>query len=256
MQKENSDFILAILFGSSFILLFGTITFLVIVNYVKHKRRFLVEKQMREAQYQQALLQAQLEMQDHTFQVVSQEIHDNVGQILSLVKLNLNILALKEKENESIDNLKGLVKTAIAELRDIGVGYYADRLVEKGLVQAIEQQVIQLNKSGIFTTNFHTQVPWIEMGKNKIIFLYRMVQEALNNVVKHSDADKVSVEIFEKNSEYHILISDNGKGFSQKNSSFVPGIGLKSIQQRAAMIDARALIKSEQGIGTTVNLIF
>lgn len=104
MQTEKEDIILAILVGSLFVLLFGFITFLVVINFVRRKRKILMERRVREAQFQQELLQAQLEMQEHTFRTVSQEIHDNVGQILSIVKLNLNILTFGNEDNERNTN--------------------------------------------------------------------------------------------------------------------------------------------------------
>jgi len=96
----------------------------------------------------------------------------------------------------------------------------------------------------------------LAIEKNKIIFLHRMVQEVLNNVVKHSGADHVSIHIFRKNEEVHIIVKDNGKGFTKKGPEFKAGIGLSSIRQRASMIGAKAEITSEPGSGTTVNFSF
>jgi signal transduction histidine kinase len=256
MQKEKQDIIIAILVGSLFVLLFGFITFLVVINYVRRKRKLLLEKEMRDANFQQSVLKAQLEMQDHTFKVVSQDIHDNVGQILSLVKLNLNILTLDEKHNDTFNNLKELVMNAIVELRDLGSGYYADRLIEKGLVVAIQHQLHQLERTGMFTTSFYSDTTTLHIDKNKTIFLYRMVQEALNNVLKHSGANHVKVSIFKNNDETHITLEDNGKGYSTTNKDFKAGIGLSSIQQRASMIDAKVSINSAPGFGTVVNFMF
>jgi len=101
---------------------------------------------VRESQCQQELLQAQLEMQDHTFRAVSQEIHDNVGQILSLAKVHLNIITFEREEHEALNTIKELVSNAISELRDLSNGYYADRLVEEGLLVAIRHQLTQLTK--------------------------------------------------------------------------------------------------------------
>jgi signal transduction histidine kinase len=256
MQKEKQDIILAIVMGSLFVLLFGFITFLVIINYIRRKKKLLLEKQMQESHYQQAFLKAQLEMQEHTFKAISQEIHDNVGQILSLAKLNLNILSFEQKDNPTFDTVKELVTNAILELRNLGTGYYADRLVEEGLIVAIQHQLTQLNKTGLFTTSFKSELEVVTVDKSKTIFLYRMVQEALNNVVKHSGADRVQVNIFKKDDEVHIRIRDNGKGFESRGSDFKAGIGLSSIQQRASMIDAKAYINSKPGAGTLVNFVF
>jgi len=256
MQEEKQNIILAILTGSLFVLLFGFITFLVVINFVRRKRKILLETQVRESQFKQELLQAQLEMQDHTFRAVSQEIHDNVGQILSLAKVHLNIITFEKQENEGLNTIKELVTNAISELRDLSSGYYADRLVEEGLIVAIQQQLQQLTKTGLFTTSFHSEIDSLVIDKSKTIFLYRMIQEVLNNVVKHSEADHVNVHIARKGEEVHITLKDNGKGFRTTREGFKPGIGLSSIQQRALMIGAKADISSEEGSGTIVNLIF
>ncbi len=255
MQTEKQNIIIAILTGTAFILLFGFFTFLIVLNYVKRKRKLLLEKQIREAEFQQELLQAQLEMQEHTFRTISQEIHDNVGQILSLAKVNLNILTLNGNGSEPLVVIKDLVTGAITELRNLTSGYYADRLTDVGLLVAIKNQLEQLQKTGLFATSFSTSINSIPVDRNKTIFLYRMVQEALNNVVKHSGADKIWVDIHNREGDIHISISDNGRGFSTHARDFKPGIGLSSIQQRAAMIGATAKIISEKDKGTTVHLV-
>lgn len=256
MQKEKHDIIIAIVVSSLFLSLIGCITFLVVVHHIRTKRRLLSEKEIRDAQYQQAVLRAQLEMQDHTFKVISQDIHDNVGQILGLIKLNLNILTLHQKDNEILNNLKELVTSASADLRDLGAGYYADHLIEKGLINAIRHQIQQLEKTGLFTTSFYAEPYEPVMDKNKIIFIYRMVQEVLNNILKHSAANHVAINIYQAEDRMYIKIADNGKGFETSDSGFTPGIGLSSIQQRASMIDATVDIQSEPGTGTTIIFTF
>jgi len=256
MQTEKEDIIIAILVGSLFVLLFGFITFLVVINFVRRKRKILMERRVREAQFQQELLQAQLEMQEHTFRTVSQEIHDNVGQILSIVKLNLNILTFGNEDNEKLQTIKQMVKNAITELRNLSAGYYADRLLEEGFLVAIQQQLDQLDKTGMFTTSFNSDLETLSMDKSKMIFLHRIVQEILHNVVKHSEATHIDARISKENDEIHIVLQDNGKGFNSNNPDFKPGIGLSSIRQRASMIGANVLINSEIGAGTIVKLAF
>lgn len=252
MTTDKQNIILAILTGTAFILLFGFFTFLIILNYVKRKRKLILEHQIREAKFQQEVLQAQLEMQEHTFQTISQEIHDNVGQILSLAKVNLNIVVMEGNASPRILDVKEQVTDAIAELRHLSSGYYSDKLADIGLLSAIKNQVEQLGKTGLFAVEFQSGPDHLEVDKNKTIFLYRMVQEVLNNAVKHSAADKVCVRIFEKEDEIHIIISDDGKGFNENDAGFTPGIGMKSIRQRAAMINTTVDFRSGSGTGTTV----
>jgi signal transduction histidine kinase len=256
MQEENQDIAIAVVAGIFFILLFGFITFMVIANYFKQKRRLLLERHNREAGFRQALMKAQMEMQEHTFKNISQEIHDNVGQILSLIKLNMNILSMEMKHNEEFNTIRELLGNAISELRDLGAGYHSEKVVDAGLVEGIRKQMEQLAKTKLFTTCFHSHIGNLNLERDKIIFLYRMVQEALNNIVRHSGASHVVAEIYQRNDDVYITLKDNGKGFRQNSTDFKPGIGLISMRERAAMIDAKMDIKSESGLGTTVSFIF
>jgi signal transduction histidine kinase len=114
----------------------------------------------------------------------------------------------------------------------------------------------QLAKTKLFTTCFHSHIGNLNLERDKIIFLYRMVQEAINNIVRHSGASHVIAEIYQRNDDVYITLKDNGKGFRQNSTDFKPGIGLISMRERAAMIDAKMDIKSESGLGTTVSFIF
>ena len=257
MQEEKSAVILGIIVGSVFVTLFGFIMLLVIINFFKRKRKILIEQKVKDAQYEQAVLQAQLEMQEHTFKTISQEIHDNVGQILSLAKVNLNIITLEnEGGNDKINTVKDLVGKAITDLRDLSMGYYADRLAEEGLLFAIQHELNQLQKTNLFTVSFTSELEDLKIEKNKSIFLYRMMQEILNNIVKHSHATHVAVQVLQENNKVKISVQDNGVGFDFIQKNFKPGIGLTSLQKRAAMIDCTLQIESEPNKGTTVNLTF
>ena len=256
MQKENQDIIIAIISGTLFVLLFGFITFLVVVNYVRRKRKLFQEKEAREVTFQKELLQAQLEMQEHTFRSIAQDIHDNVGQILGLVKLNINLLSLEFKDNETVETLREQTNKAIAELRHLGTSYHADRLAEQGLIFAIKQQLNQLQKTGMFTTSFHSEYERLQMSKSQVIFLYRMLHEALNNIVKHAKASTIQISILPSGDEVCITVRDNGCGFDRTDKGFKPGIGLISMQERAEMINVRVEVSSIPKTGTAVNFIF
>lgn len=256
MQTEKEDLIIAIIASSLFVLLFATITFMVVLNFVKRKRKILLEREIREAQFKEELLKAQLEMQEHTLKTISQEIHDNVGQILSIAKLNLNIITFEDQQNEKLQTVKIQVTEAITELRNLSAGYYADKLVEEGFLVAIRHQLAQLERTGIFATRFDTDMESISLNKNKVIFLHRIVQEILHNVVKHSGADMITAKMFRENDLIHLSIQDNGNGFNSETSGFKTGIGLNSMRQRASMIGASIEIKSIPGNGTIVKLAF
>lgn len=257
MEKQNQDIIVAIIVGVLFVILFGFLMLIVIVNYVRNKRKVMLEKQKREIQFQQEVLQAQIEMQEYTLKSISQEIHDNVGQVLSLAKVNLSILTLNHKPDERLVTIKDLVGKAIVDLRALSTGYFGQSLVETGLQEAIKRELEQLEKTGLFHTAFSTDLTEIDVNSNKAIFIYRMVQEILNNIMKHSGAKNIAIAISRKSDDkVHILVNDDGRGFDTADEGFKPGIGLKSMQQRASMIAAEVNIDSKKGLGTNVELIF
>ncbi|NCI47989.1 sensor histidine kinase [Sediminibacterium soli] len=252
---DKTSVILLILSCTSFVLIFVFFTFLVVSNNIKRKRKFLIEKQNRESEFKQELLHTQLEMQEHTFQNISQEIHDNVGQILSLVKLHLNILTASQSVSPQLMEIKEQVNNAITELRNLSNGYYGEKLADMGLQTAIRNQLTHLEKTGLYTINFYSEIDHVVIDRSKTIFLYRMMQEIFNNVVKHAAADHITVKLLAKEDKIHILVKDNGKGFAIEDKHFVPGIGLSSMRNRAAMIQAILIIESEENNGTTVNLV-
>ncbi len=257
MGTTNQDILIAILVGIVFIFLFCSLMIMVLINFVRRKRKILLEKQEREAAFQQQLLQVQIEMQENTLKTISQEIHDNVGQVLSLAKMNLSILTLKDKSNEKLEDIKELVGKAIVDLRALSTGYYGQGLEDDtGLIKAIRREIKRLEKTELFSIHFTTEIAEIELEKNKAIFLYRMIQEIFNNILKHSEAKNINIAIFQQKDTIHIKIADDGKGFDKTDSSFKAGIGLNSLQQRAAIMGAELIMESSINKGTSVELIF
>lgn len=254
MEEVSRVVIVGVVSGTMFLLLFTLVMMMVLINYQRRKKKLLYEKKAMEAHFQQELLQAKLEVQEHIFKTVSQELHDNVGQILSLAKVNLNILTMEGPHDARIKEVSGLVGNAIHELRDISSGFFADKLLEEGLVTAIRKELIKLEKTGLLMTSFYTDTEHLLIDKTKTIFLYRIVQEICNNIIKHSAAANVSVAIHNRQQQIQISIHDDGKGFNESDDRFKPGIGLSSIRQRAEMIGAYITIDSSTGKGTSIQL--
>ncbi|MEJ7692109.1 MAG: sensor histidine kinase [Daejeonella sp.] len=200
-------------------------------------------------EYGQTLLKSQLEIQEQTLRHISREIHDNIGQVLSLVSLNLNTITAPDKEKLVFTN--ELVTKAIDDLRGLSKSLNPDRVQMIGITESIKTELDQLERTGIFQTSLDIKQDLKEISPEKTIILYRMVQEVLNNIIKHSRADQIVVS-FESNEESdQISIEDNGCGFDLGNNS--PGIGLQNLRQRASMINAELNITSTINEGTTVS---
>jgi len=196
--------------------------------------------------HENAVLKAQLDMQEYTFQMVSREVHDNIGQNLSLAKLILNTQAFEDPEESAVqvNNSVTMIGTAVKDLIDLSITMDSDIMVYNGLVKAIEAEVKKLNTSHVYqiTYNISGYVVFLE-GPNEIM-LYRIVQETLQNIIKHANATLIDIHLYYYTSYFKLAIQDNGNGFSSDHIN--RGIGLINIQNRCAELKGTCSIISNQ----------
>jgi signal transduction histidine kinase len=208
--------------------------------------------------FEQEKIQTRLEIREHTFQNISQEIHDNVAQTLSLAKLNLSTIHddFTAEEQAKVTEAKNLVAKAIHDLRDIAKAINTDYIKSIGLTGAIDQQLKILRKSGIFKITYIVRGDEEMYDSSKELFVFRIIQELLNNVVKHANADMIELIIEYHAEEVTIRVADNGRGFDVNGlvSNQEKGLGLASIRDRAKLIGGQLLISSERGKGTKIIL--
>ncbi len=208
-----------------------------------------------ESRYKQELLTTQLEIQEQTLATISQEIHDNIGQILSLAKLNLNTMLVQPAGKPKLDSTVQLVSKAISDLRDLSRSMHGDRIAELGLHEAIAAEMKIVQNTGQFTTDMQTTGSIYRLEQQPEMVLFRMVQEALHNAIKHSLASNISIHMDYQPELLTLKVSDNGKGFSPEQlQAAQKGIGLKSMQNRAALIGATFSITSPATGGTTITI--
>jgi len=245
------------------ILIIGTLTFIVLAISVfilfRGYQLRVLKHQREKGKFQQILLQTQLEIQEQTLRTISQEIHDNIGQTLSLAKLNLAL----EDEQQSGGNIKvasshQLVSKAIQDLRDLSRSLNTDYVAEMGLIRSIEYELEMISKTGVIKTNLQVEGQQRKLDKQKELILFRIVQESLNNIIKHAAADRLSVTANYQPQELLITINDNGKGVDlaplNENGNAVFGLGIRNMDNRAKLIGADFSMASTIGAGTTVNI--
>ena len=150
MQDAKSQVIFTII-AVIVILLFLGVLFLVMLFYYNNKKgQMSKEQQLMRAAYDKQLLESKLEIQEQTFDMISQEIHDNVGQILSLAKVQLSIMEQKQSvEGELLTNVKESISLAMTELRDIAKSLSSERLQKLSLQDSITQEIRRINRSGL-----------------------------------------------------------------------------------------------------------
>lgn len=251
MQKEKVDIIVTVISISLFILLLVISVLFLFRIYLKRKNKLLLEQERMNIEFEQTLLKSKLEIQEHTFREISQEIHDNIGQVLSLVRINLNTLDTPN-DREKINQMDEWMEKAITDLRHLSHSLDADHIRRHGWISPVKKLLNGLQRSGKFKTIIEHDSDLPELGHDKPIILFRMIQEVINNIIRHAGADTIHLEVKRENDKIAVRIRDNGKGFDVGRNP--GGIGLQNLRSRSKMINAELAIKSEKGKGTTVTI--
>ncbi len=245
-------FVIALLVMGMFILLLAAL-------YSRKQQKNKTEKLRMENQFQQSLIEAQVETQEQTLNTLSQEIHDNVGQVLSLAKLNLNTLhkdSFQPQDAEKITGSVELISKAINDLRALSRSLNGEMMVDIGLADAMRNETRLLQNTGQFKVDFSSKGNTFEIPRQKEVVLYRIVQECFHNILKHSGAENVKAGIEFLPAAVSIFVKDDGKGFNEVE--LLPsktGLGLRNMKSRAAFIGAEISIVSGPGKGTAVEIL-
>ena len=260
MEKISQEVILVTV--SSIFLVFVALGIIsLVLTYQKRKLTYFKEKEVMKSIFQQTLLQAQLEIQEQTLKNISQEIHDNIGQALSLAKLNLNTMPPTNDEalQQKILNSKELISKAIVDLRDLSRSLDTDYVQEMGLQRAIEYELEMIKKTGTIETSMIVEGSLFRLEKQKELILFRIVQETFNNIIKHAGAKSIKVNINYAASAFTLVINDDGKGVNLQplnegeNNNF--GLGIRNMHSRAKLIGADFKMSSIIDGGTEVKII-
>jgi len=256
-MQDTKDQVIFTIVAVIIILLFLGVLFLVMLFYYNNKKgQMSKEQQLMKATFDKQLLESKLEIQEQTFDMISQEIHDNVGQILSLAKVQLGILEQRHPiEGDLVSNVKESISQAMTELRDIAKSLSSERLQLLSLSDSIAQEIRRINRSGFIKITAQVEGVERNIPDQQKLIVFRMVQEGFQNIIKHAEASEVNVSIRYQEEWIHISIFDNGIGFEpEKELNKREGLGLQHILRRAALVGGKANIVSRPGEGTTLEI--
>jgi len=226
------------------ILVFISIGVAFMLFYRNRKLRFVAENQQLEERMKTELLNIRTEVQEQTLHHVCQELHDNIGQKLSVVRIYINRLETVKKEQSDKAELQGISETlgdTIEELRGIVNTLNPDAVKKRRLVEALRLEQGRINQSKVVTCDVEVEGSPSDLNDEKEdLIIYRICQEFIQNSLKHSGCDKISIQLNFSETEFHLSIADNGKGFAFDNPEMQRGgNGLTNMQNRAGIIHAR-----------------
>jgi two-component system, NarL family, sensor kinase len=237
----------------------GVIILLLAAYYSTTKKNLLKEKEVLKATYEKAILETQLEIQEQTMQTIGADLHDNIGQLLSLTSLTLNSIEIENrlKSQQKIEAAIDLILRSIKEMRLLGKLLQGDQLVILGLPEAIRYQMSWLERSGQYRISYsqEDEMPGVN-NPNKDLILFRILQEILNNIIKHARASEIDIRLTYPDSALQLQINDNGVGFDADNlAADKMGMGLQNIRKRAAIVGGEVSIRSAKGEGTGITIL-
>lgn len=242
---------------TALILFFGFIIILYALAYQRRRNRYAKEKLEMESQFQAAILQTQVEIQEQTLKNIAQEIHDNIGQVLILAKLHLNTFPVVADETITgkVNDTKELVSKAINDLRDLSRSLLGEKITEIGLQESIANEMRIIQNTGLYKTQLHISGNKYRMPPQKEMVLFRIVQESINNAVKHARAKNIEISLLYEPAVFRMVVADDGKGFEQSSlNSADTGIGLKNMKNRATLIGGTLHIESSPGKGASIQV--
>ena len=255
MLKAPTEFIVVFIIISVLLSLALVVFITVIIyRYQQKQNAYFKDIETLKTSHQNALLQSQLEMQEQTFQNISREIHDNIGQKLTLAKLHLNTLnyADTDKSVSQVDDSINMISEAINDLSDISRSMSSEIILNNGLIKALDFEAAQLTKSGKYKICFSTTGQPVFLDENTELVLFRIAQEALNNIVKHAGASEINIQLHYDSVLLAMTINDNGRGFCIDENSF--GTGLLNMKKRANMLKGNLSISSTPKICTQIKI--
>ncbi len=255
-MENEKEIISLIIYVSVLIVILVVFVVTFFLAYQKRKTQLLIEKAEARQKFEAELTQAQTEIQEQTFKNISWELHDNIGQLLSVSKLQLNMLApqIPEETKKSYMDATDTLGNALKELRQLSKTLNTDFVSSVGFQESIETEIDRFKRINFLTIDYKVRGEREDLDTKEATIIFRIFQECFSNVVKYSKATKLSVLIHYREKELYISVDDDGVGFNPETVK--RGTGLTNMRKRAELIGASFSVEAEENKGVSITLIY
>lgn len=254
MKDQDIQMLVA---ATSLVLLTLLITIVILfVFFQKRKLKFILEKKEAEKKYMEEIAKSQIEIQEQALQNMSWELHDNIGQLLSVARMHINILGtqLAEENKEKLNEVSEIVGKSLQEIRLLSKTMNTEIIQNMGLVKSIEVELDRFNKLNFLAATLNIQGEERSLDIKEEIILFRILQEFFSNAIKHSKAKNLEVNLNFKDDQLLISAKDDGVGF--EDGEIEKGSGLINMRSRAAIINTEFAMKSAKNKGVSLTLSY
>ncbi|WP_439506910.1 tetratricopeptide repeat-containing sensor histidine kinase [Sediminibacterium sp.] len=238
-----------------------SVLLLVVIAYALYKRKQLEQKMLLTAErvkQRQAITEAVIEAEETERKRIAADLHDGVGQLFSAVKMNLQALferveIPKQEDHFLAEKTMALVDESCKEVRVISHKMMPNFLLKSGIASDIRSFIEKIDehtlKIKLETKGFKDQLEF-----NEEVILYRVIQELINNVIKHANANELYLLLERSASYINVVLSDNGIGFNYEDGKNKGGLGLKNIAVRINYLKGQITFSANQPKGTKVHI--
>jgi signal transduction histidine kinase len=226
-----------------------------IAQYRKKKAKYEKEKAAMREMHQLELLQTRLDIQHQTMQHIGTEIHDSVGQKLTLASIYTNHLAHKNQfpeQTEQIIEVGKIINESLQELRLLSKTLNDPRLAQADLLSLVNEEATTVNASGVCFVAVESNIQSYNMPPREKNVLFRIIQEGIQNCLKHAQCKRIEIHLKMEDNLFTLAVIDDGKGFDMDVAP--KGMGLNNMRRRAQQIGATWRLDSKQGKGTRIAL--
>jgi signal transduction histidine kinase len=247
---------LIIIIGVFLMFFMGTILLLFFYFSKKKIIQKELEKKELELDYQKDLLYATIEVQEEERKRIAQDLHDDISSKLNVISLNSHLLTtpnLTKKEVDDITcNIINLIAKTLDNSRQIAHDLLPPVLDKFGLHAGLEELCYEFNSSKSVAVNYQNSVVFNDADKNRHLHVFRIIQELMNNSLRHGNAKAVGINFTEDNQAITCTYTDNGKGFDVDSLKNKKGLGMKNIESRIIFLNGTIAISSVINKGTEV----
>ncbi|TPV33422.1 sensor histidine kinase [Paucihalobacter ruber] len=251
---ENVEIIRVIIYIFFAFILMGS----AVLVFVYFSRKKIIEQKIKnrekEIAHQKTLINAIIETQEKERNRIAQDLHDDISSGLNVVAINCYMLKtpnLDYNEQLKITNtILELTNKVLQSSRRIAHDLLPPVIDKFGLHEGIKELVENINNIGQLQIKYNNHLNFDDLAHEKHLHVFRILQELINNSLKHSEANTITIDFNQDSDGIKLHYSDNGKGFDVTNSVHKKGLGMKNIESRISLLQAKLTVDSKLNQGT------
>lgn len=256
MFPVKQDLFVAVMFISLLVIVMGLVVVAAVISYKKKQDAYLHQLKLMKEDFEKQLMWSQIEMQEQAFAHLGQELHDDIGQLLSSIKLLINVTQRSMTEvPDTLQIAENTLSTAIQHLRALSKSFSRQWLDQFSLIENLKAEVDRINSSREIKITFAHDLVILPLQAEPQIILFRIIQEAIQNCIKHARPQVIDISIRTAAQQLILIIADDGSGFDKAGMSAI-GMGIRNMQHRTNILggDIRWEVTTAGGTAVLITL--